>query len=232
MGCWTEARLFPKVMRHYDEIEPIILSVDPEDEVRIFSSFPIRLLQLVSLLLHQVSIADVARIISKEMGLRDEQLVFDTTKADETSHRHSFQDEAEADSGRGASSTGQFKKTASNAKLRAHLPDYEFKPIEEGLKEVCGWFRRNYSSARKHLATAHNPTDPTYSSPGMRMCDVQKEFSMRMECFTPNLNSSKLSFRSLFLSHFSKICAALRSACSSSRPVVARTSTFSSSRSM
>mmetsp|Transcript_10350 Transcript_10350/g.31007 ORF Transcript_10350/g.31007 Transcript_10350/m.31007 type:complete len:226 (+) Transcript_10350:292-969(+) len=92
-------------MRNYDEVDPIILSVGEEDEV---------------------SIADVAKMIAKEMGLRDDQVQFDTSKAD-----------------------GQFKKTASNAKLRTYLPDYEFKPMDEGIREVVAWFRRNYANARK-----------------------------------------------------------------------------------
>lgn len=44
---------------------------------------------------------------------------------------------------------GQFKKTASNAKLRTHLPDYRFTTIEEGLTKTCKWFKENYAAARK-----------------------------------------------------------------------------------
>lgn len=44
---------------------------------------------------------------------------------------------------------GQFKKTASNAKLRSLLPDYKFTPIEEGLAQTCKWFKENYATARK-----------------------------------------------------------------------------------
>ena len=51
---------------------------------------------------------------------------FDTTKAD-----------------------GQFKKTASNAKLRALRPDYRFTPISEGLQKTAQWFKANYETARK-----------------------------------------------------------------------------------
>jgi hypothetical protein len=32
---------------------------------------------------------------------------------------------------------GQYKKTASNARLRQLRPDYRFTPIEDGLKETC-----------------------------------------------------------------------------------------------
>lgn len=46
-------------------------------------------------------------------------------------------------------SDGQYRKVASNAKLRKYLPDYKFTPIEEGLKETCQWFEKNYESARR-----------------------------------------------------------------------------------
>lgn len=69
---------------------------------------------------------------------------------------------------------GQFKKTASNAKLRRYLPDFKFTPFNQGgtmtqacqyiklislrslfffvlaaLKETCDWFVANYDTARK-----------------------------------------------------------------------------------
>lgn len=44
---------------------------------------------------------------------------------------------------------GQFKKTASNAKLRSLRPDYNFTTIEDGLRETCKWFKENYELARK-----------------------------------------------------------------------------------
>ena len=51
---------------------------------------------------------------------------FDTTKAD-----------------------GQFKKTASNGKLRKYLPDFQFTPFQEGVNESVKWFVDNYETARK-----------------------------------------------------------------------------------
>ncbi len=50
---------------------------------------------------------------------------FDTTKAD-----------------------GQFKKTASNAKLRKYLPGFQFTNIDDAIAETVRWFKANYSSAR------------------------------------------------------------------------------------
>ena len=44
---------------------------------------------------------------------------------------------------------GQFKKTASNAKLRRHLPDYRFMPIKDGITSAVKWFVEHYDEARK-----------------------------------------------------------------------------------
>jgi GDP-L-fucose synthase len=73
----------------------------------------------------EVSIGDVARMVADAMGFTG-RVVFDATKAD-----------------------GQFKKTASNAKLRTLLPAYTFKPIREGIQETVSWFKSNYDTARK-----------------------------------------------------------------------------------
>ncbi|GMF43456.1 unnamed protein product [Phytophthora fragariaefolia] len=73
----------------------------------------------------EVSIGDVALEIAAAMDFKGE-VVFDTSKAD-----------------------GQFKKTASNAKLRRLLPDFQFTPIRQGIREATGWFEANYETARK-----------------------------------------------------------------------------------
>ena len=44
---------------------------------------------------------------------------------------------------------GQYKKTASNAKLRSLLPDYKFTPMKEGIAAAVKWFVDNYEVARK-----------------------------------------------------------------------------------
>lgn len=98
------ARLIVWVLRDYQEIEPIILSVGEEDEV---------------------SISDVAQMICEAMDFKG-KLVKDTTKAD-----------------------GQFKKTASNKKLRSYKPDFKFTPIRQGIQTAVDWFVENYSAARK-----------------------------------------------------------------------------------
>uniref|UniRef100_A0A8C0J624 GDP-L-fucose synthase n=1 Tax=Chelonoidis abingdonii TaxID=106734 RepID=A0A8C0J624_CHEAB len=98
------ARLFLWVLREYDEVEPIILSVGEEDEV---------------------SIREAAESIVEAMDFKGE-LIFDTTKSD-----------------------GQFKKTASNGKLRRCLPKFQFTPFKQAVKETCDWFNVHYDIARK-----------------------------------------------------------------------------------
>ncbi|XP_051872969.1 GDP-L-fucose synthase [Pristis pectinata] len=98
------ARLFIWVLREYQEIEPIILSVGEEEEV---------------------SIKEAAESIVSAMGFKGE-VIFDTTKSD-----------------------GQYKKTASNSKLRKYLPDFQFTPFSQAVKETCDWFVANYDVARK-----------------------------------------------------------------------------------
>lgn len=73
----------------------------------------------------EVSIKDVALAVAKACKFEG-QVVFDTSKAD-----------------------GQFKKTASNKKLRGLRPDYKFTGIEEGIQKAVDWFEANYETARK-----------------------------------------------------------------------------------
>uniref|UniRef100_A0A668SVF9 GDP-L-fucose synthase n=1 Tax=Oreochromis aureus TaxID=47969 RepID=A0A668SVF9_OREAU len=73
----------------------------------------------------EVSIKEAAEAVVDALGFKGE-VVFDTSKAD-----------------------GQFKKTASNAKLCRYLPDFTFTPFNQALKETCDWFVANYDTARK-----------------------------------------------------------------------------------
>jgi GDP-L-fucose synthase len=73
----------------------------------------------------EISIRDLALMIAEILSFEG-NIVFDETKAD-----------------------GQYKKTASNAKLRRYLPYYQFTPIRQGLSETCAWFEANYDTARK-----------------------------------------------------------------------------------
>ncbi|ROL43046.1 GDP-L-fucose synthase [Anabarilius grahami] len=98
------ARLFVWVLREYNEVEPIILSVGEEDEL---------------------SIKDAVDAVVEALGFKGD-VIYDTSKAD-----------------------GQFKKTASNAKLRKYLPDFKFTPFKAAIKETCDWFVANNDIARK-----------------------------------------------------------------------------------
>jgi len=73
----------------------------------------------------EVSIGEVAMMVVKAMGFEGE-VVFDVEKAD-----------------------GQFKKTASNKKLRGYLPDYEFIRMEDGIQRAVDWFVEHYEGCRK-----------------------------------------------------------------------------------
>jgi len=73
----------------------------------------------------EVSIKDAAEMIIEAMDFQY-GLEYDTTKAD-----------------------GQYKKTASNAKLRKLWPAFKFTPMKDAVKESCDWFVANYETARK-----------------------------------------------------------------------------------
>ncbi|CAK1541232.1 unnamed protein product [Leptosia nina] len=97
------AKLFVWTLRHYDSIEPLILSVDEEDEV---------------------SISKAAEAIKKAHGFTGE-IIYDTSKAD-----------------------GQYKKTASNKKLRLLYRDFTFTPFEQAIHETVTWFKENREHVR------------------------------------------------------------------------------------
>lgn len=73
----------------------------------------------------EISIKHVVESIARAMNFEGE-IRFDTSKAD-----------------------GQFKKTASNDKLRSLLPDFEFTSFDQGIQETCEWFMANYDTLRK-----------------------------------------------------------------------------------
>ena len=97
-------RLFVWAIRYYEEVSPIIFSVDEKDEI---------------------SIGDVSNLVLKAINFQGE-VKYLTDKAD-----------------------GQFKKTASNQKLRNYLPNFEFTPIEKAIGDTVKWFEENYDTARK-----------------------------------------------------------------------------------
>jgi GDP-L-fucose synthase len=69
----------------------------------------------------EVSVMEVANIISKKFGFSNEDLIFDDTKP-----------------------KGQFRKPAAS-----DIKDFNFKPIEDGINETIDWFITNYKTARK-----------------------------------------------------------------------------------
>ncbi|KAM3876417.1 GDP-L-fucose synthase-like [Diretmus argenteus] len=73
----------------------------------------------------EVSIKEAADVVTQALGFKGD-VVCDTSKAD-----------------------GQFKKTASNAKLLRYLPNFSFTPFSQALKDTCDWFVANYDTARK-----------------------------------------------------------------------------------
>jgi GDP-L-fucose synthase len=99
------AELTIYVLYNYDSSEPIILSVDKDDEI---------------------SIKDISFMIAEYFNIEKSRIVFDTSKSD-----------------------GQFKKTASNKKLRTFLPNYKFKTLKNGIDYTCKWFEDNYEICRK-----------------------------------------------------------------------------------
>ncbi|XP_044764070.1 GDP-L-fucose synthase [Coccinella septempunctata] len=72
----------------------------------------------------EVTIKQVAEEILKAYNYKGE-LIFDTSKAD-----------------------GQYKKTASNSKLRKYLPDFEFTSFDSAVKDSVEWYQKNHATAR------------------------------------------------------------------------------------
>jgi len=73
----------------------------------------------------EISIGDVAELIAKAMDFNG-NIVYDRTKPD-----------------------GQFRKLASNEKIKKYLPNFKYTSLEEGIKETIKWFIQNYPNIRK-----------------------------------------------------------------------------------
>jgi len=73
----------------------------------------------------EVSIGEVAHSIVESFNFTG-KVTFDTSKSD-----------------------GQYKKTASNAKIVSLYPNYKFTPFKQAIKESVDWFVANYETARK-----------------------------------------------------------------------------------
>ena len=73
----------------------------------------------------EVSINDVVGIIVELMNFKGD-VIFDSSKPD-----------------------GQFRKPSDNSKIKNYLPEFEFTPLYEGLKETIEYFEKNYTFIRK-----------------------------------------------------------------------------------
>ena len=71
-----------------------------------------------------MTIAQAAEALTEAFEFKG-KIVFDTSAAD-----------------------GQYKKTASNSKLRKYLPDFQFTAFEQAIKETVKWYKENYNIAR------------------------------------------------------------------------------------
>jgi len=65
---------------------------------------------------------------------------------DTIAHAMDFKSEVTFDT---SASDGQYKKTASNAKLRKLYPEFRFTPFKEGVAATCAWFKANYETCRR-----------------------------------------------------------------------------------
>ena len=73
----------------------------------------------------EISIKDLVGILVDEFKFKG-KVVFDKTKPD-----------------------GQLRKPSDNSKIKELLPDFEYTPFEQGIKETVNWFKENYENARK-----------------------------------------------------------------------------------
>lgn len=73
----------------------------------------------------EVSIEQVARIIAKAFNFKG-KIEFDLSKAD-----------------------GQYKKTASNRKLRKLLPNFQFTDFSDAITNTVTWYINNQGIVRK-----------------------------------------------------------------------------------
>ena len=73
----------------------------------------------------EISIKDLVDLLVKEFNFKG-KVIFDKSKPD-----------------------GQYRKPSDNNKLKSYLPDFNFTPIENGVKETVTWFIENYEKTRK-----------------------------------------------------------------------------------
>jgi len=80
----------------------------------------------------------------------DEPIIFSVDEKDEITIKEVVERIAEAIEFKGVieydttKADGQYKKTASNAKLRERYPGFTFTPFKQGITETVKWFLENY----------------------------------------------------------------------------------------
>jgi len=73
----------------------------------------------------EISIKDLVGLLVDEFKFKG-KVIFDKTKPD-----------------------GQLRKPSDNSKIKELIPDFEYTPFEQGIKETVNWFIENYDEARK-----------------------------------------------------------------------------------
>lgn len=73
----------------------------------------------------EIKIVDLVDLLVKEFNFKG-NVIFDKSKPD-----------------------GQLRKPSDNSKLKSYLPNFQFTPIEIGIKETINWFLDNYETIRK-----------------------------------------------------------------------------------
>jgi GDP-L-fucose synthase len=73
----------------------------------------------------EISIKDLVDLLVDEFKFKG-KVIFDKTKPD-----------------------GQLRKPSDNSKIKELMPDFEYTPFEQGIKETVNWFIENYENARK-----------------------------------------------------------------------------------
>ena len=73
----------------------------------------------------EISIKDLVGLLVDEFKFKG-KVIFDKTKPD-----------------------GQLRKPSDNSKIKELMPDFEYTPFEQGIKETVNWFIENYDEARK-----------------------------------------------------------------------------------
>ena len=73
----------------------------------------------------EISIKDLVGLLVDEFKFKG-KVIFDKTKPD-----------------------GQLRKPSDNSKIKELLPNFEYTPFEQGIKETVNWFIENYDEARK-----------------------------------------------------------------------------------